>query len=340
MKAIRLATKAGIPGPVKVLGLALLYATGRRVIGVFIDPVMSCNLRCRMCYFSDPEKRKEVHGVISRNKLDNIRKAIFHRALKLQIGCGAEPTLYPDLKSIIRMGVESKIPEISLVTNGQLLGNGKIELRELVNSGLTGLILSIHGIDSETYEYLMNGASWENFRNLTHDIAEIRKTHPQFKLRINFTINSLNYKHLAGDNFFKLWPDNAMPDTIQIRPVQKIGDSEWQDFDMTVIKENYDNTVGNIVNECSKRGITCLAPSLSQLSKVDDRQDAASAEIENFTYCYISPDFCYKPDFDPGKTTIDEWHKQHKTLKRLLKAAFFGNSRLRNRTKKLNYNVK
>lgn len=38
---------------IKLLGLIAMHIAKRRYIGVFLDPVMACNLRCRMCYMSD-----------------------------------------------------------------------------------------------------------------------------------------------------------------------------------------------------------------------------------------------------------------------------------------------
>ena len=57
-----------------------------------------------MCYFSDDEKRKEMHGNLTKQDMENIAEALFHRALKLQIGCGAEPSLYKNLVEIVRLG--------------------------------------------------------------------------------------------------------------------------------------------------------------------------------------------------------------------------------------------
>ena len=44
----------------KLLGIWLFHVLGKRYIGVFLDPVQACNFRCKMCYFSDEEKRKSL----------------------------------------------------------------------------------------------------------------------------------------------------------------------------------------------------------------------------------------------------------------------------------------
>ena len=58
---------------------------------------MACNLRCKMCYFTDEDYVKTLKGQIKDEDLNLIAESIFGRALKLQIGCGTEPTLYKNL---------------------------------------------------------------------------------------------------------------------------------------------------------------------------------------------------------------------------------------------------
>jgi len=78
---------------------------------------MACNLRCKMCYFTDKDYVKKLKGIMTTEQLDRIAKTIFNRALKLQIGCGTEPTLYKDLPSIVRLGKKFLIPSLNLNHN-------------------------------------------------------------------------------------------------------------------------------------------------------------------------------------------------------------------------------
>lgn len=60
-KAIRLLGKIKSKR-LKLIGLLVMHLTKKRYVVVFLDPVMACNLRCRMCYMSDPGKIKELKG--------------------------------------------------------------------------------------------------------------------------------------------------------------------------------------------------------------------------------------------------------------------------------------
>lgn len=331
-----------MPDWLKLLGVWGMYLFRRRMAGVFIDPVMSCNLRCRMCYFSDPVKRKSMSGVIADRDLDYLEKAILPYALKMQIGCGAEPTLYGCLPDLIARGKRSGVPYISLTTNGQLIASGHISLEELLDAGLDEIILSMHGTDREVYEALMPGADFSLLKALINNLSSVKSRFPGFRIRVNFTVNSYNMDCLTGNRFWQLWDDvGCLPDIVQLRPVQKIGDTDWKDFDMDSLLLRYDSTFGNVIARCRKEGIVCMAPTQTALKKVATDQSAVAAIIEDLVYCYVSPDMMYKPDFDKQNDTFYIYNRRMNTGRRMLGTIFNpGKGRKPNKTKKLNYKIR
>ena len=117
---------------IKFLGLYLLHKFNRRYLAVNLDPVMACNLRCKMCYFTDKDYVKTLKGQFKEEELSQVAKAVFSRALKLQIGCGTEPTLYKNLVRIVELGKQYNVPYISLTTNANLLNEEKIEEQNIM----------------------------------------------------------------------------------------------------------------------------------------------------------------------------------------------------------------
>lgn len=234
------------------------------------------------------------------------------------------------------------MPYISLTTNGQLIGSGKCPLEPLVRAGLNELTLSLHGTTQEVYENLMPGANFETFCRLTAEIARVKRLYPDFKLRVNYTVNSLNVHDLKGDRFWNLWHEGGLPDIVQLRPVQKIGDSDWKDFDPQPLIDNYDTSIGAVAAECRKRGIMCIAPTCGQIEAVVGDQDETAALIEELTYVYVSPQSCYKDDFNPEQETYAAYHKRRHTVRRLLGAALrpASSGHGKNVSKKLNYTIK
>lgn len=341
-KILKLASTGKIPGILKLMGLWAMHITGRRHIGVFLDPVLMCNLRCRMCYFSDEEKRSEMRGLMDDKELEAIENAFFNRAIKVQIGCGAEPTMYSGLERLIRSAKSRGVPSVALVTNGQLIGSGRIRLKSLLEAGLDELTLSMHGTTQDIYEYLMTGARFEYLKKLLDQIAALRKDYPHFSFRVNFTVNIMNMADLLDNGFFRLFPTGAEPDVVQLRPVQNIGASDWKNYDLAKLRDAYSETVGKTVKTCREKGITCIAPTVEQLGKVGSEQGAVSALVEDITYCYVAPGAVYKEDFILGEDTFESYHKRKKTARRLFKGAFgIGlRSRAKRRSKKFNYEVR
>ena len=318
----------------KLLGLWLFHVLGRRYIGVFLDPVMACNFRCKMCYFSDEEKRKTLKGSLRYEEIEAIAASLFHRALKLQVGCGAEPTLHKDLIKIIGLGKKYKVPYISLTTNGNLLT--KEQLSAAVENGLDELTLSAHGFTRETYEYLMANGKFDLFKRLLADVADVKKKYPRVKLRINYTINNANLEELSC-----IWDIvGSQLDILQLRPIQKIGDSEYNDFDLTRIYASYDTVLQPLIEECRRRNIICLAPDKRNIIMLEENE-VDDNSFEKATYCYVSPRECWKDDFDYRTETFESYAARRHLGRQLLGKAFGKAKRQKvDVTRKMNYNIK
>lgn len=178
---------------INLSGIFAFHILKKRYLGIFIDPVLACNLQCQMCYFSDENYRKNrSKDIINIEKLEKISNAFFHRALKLQIGCAAEPTVYKNLPLIIKLGKEKAVPYISLTTNANLLSNDLLE--QCLSAGLDEITISLHGVYKNTYEKFMKNANYEKFISALESMSEAKKKY-NFKLRINYTFNAITLKN-------------------------------------------------------------------------------------------------------------------------------------------------
>ena len=319
---------------IKLFGIWLFHILGKRYIGIFLDPVLACNLRCKMCYFSDEEKRKTYKGILKYEDIELIADRLFHRALKLQIGCGAEPTVYKDWIRIVELGKRKNIPYISLTTNGNLLTKDQLLLS--AEKGLNELTLSVHGLTRKTYESMMVNGKFDLFLDLLSYIPEVKAAYPGFKLRLNYTVNKDNI-----DELIKLWDVfGDLIDILQMRPVQKIGETEYNDFDLSFFNEKYDSVIQPVIDECRRRNIVCIAPGKENLSALKDTKDK-DVVIEEATYCYVSAQGCWKDDFDYHKDSFESFSSKHKLGKKLFAGIF---KRKENKdvivTRKMNYDIK
>lgn len=268
----------------RLLGAWLLSLTGRRYVGLFLDPILACNLRCRMCYFSDAKRRTELRGQLDADTLNQVAGTFFPRALKLQIGCGAEPTLYKSLPQLITLGKQHKVPYISITTNGQLLSPSL--LKELIVAGLDEVTLSLHGLTQPTYEFFMQGATFSRFEELCLQLSEAKKEHPQLHIRLNYTMNSRNTDELEQ---LPALLDKLPADVVQLRPVQRIGDTDWQDFSLTHLQERYADLLQPLAEKLKAQGITLLMPALQDLEDFEAQPSPAAQALQELTYCNIDP---------------------------------------------------
>ncbi|MBT8256875.1 MAG: radical SAM protein [Bacteroidia bacterium] len=313
----------------KFLALFGLHKLGFRYLAINLDPVLACNLRCTMCYFTDKEYVKKFKGQLKIEEIERIAEVMFKRALKLQIGCGTEPTLYKNLPQIVALGKRYKVPYISLTTNANLLTWDSIV--ELLDAGLDEFTISLHGVKKDTYEKFMQKAQYEIFMNVFRTFAELKKSRT-FKVRINYTFNKDNFYELS--EFFDYF-DGKSFDILQIRPIQKMGNTAYNDFDLKPLKEEFPAVIKTIRDACEINGIILMAPSeLPSKSKVN-----ASSLVFDYTFCYVSPDQVWKPDFNWREQSFESYSKEIGWGKVLFRNIFRSKSDLKNRPNRLNYEI-
>ncbi|KAB1066838.1 radical SAM protein [Tamlana haliotis] len=314
---------------IKFLGLYMLHKLNKRYLAVNLDPVLACNLRCKMCYFTDKDYVKTLKGQFKEEELEQVADAIFNRALKLQIGCGTEPTLYKDLVKLVVLGKKHQVPYISITTNANLLTEEKII--ELLEAGLNEFTISLHGVNKESYESFMQKASYEKFHGVFNVFAKLKRTY-DFKVRINYTFNKDNFyelkeffNHFNGDSF----------DVLQIRPIQKIGNTEYNDFDLDAIRGDYPEVISIIKEACISHNILLLAPN----SIPKHGTDNAASFIFEYTFCYISPKAFWKEGFNWREESFNDYSRKIGWEKLLLGNAFRSKKQLKSRSNRLNYEV-
>lgn len=280
-----------------------------------------------------------MHGMLSAKDVEAIAKALFHRALKLQIGCGAEPSLYKNLTAIVRLGKQYNVPYISLTTNGNLLT--KEQLYELAEAGLNEITLSTHGIRKKTYEYLMTNGKHALFLQLLANLKEVKEHYPDFKIRINYTMNEDNTEELK--EFWNVFGEIPL-DILQLRPVQEIGNSEYQNFSLEKISQWLGSIVTPLVEECRKRGITCMAPEQENLETLEQETPDKDKSFEELTYCYVSAHSCWNEDFDYHTDTFESYCRRKRMGMYILRKLFAKTGgkldKSKHVTRKMNYSVK
>lgn len=324
---------------IKFFGLWLLSIFNKRFLAIHLDPVLACNFRCKMCYFTDEAfVKKNMKGIMRPTDVEKIANQFFKNALKLQIGCGAEPTLYKNNVQTILEAKKHNVPYISMVTNGHILT--KTSIAELVNAGLNEFIISMHGVTKESYENFMDKGNYDTFHEVLKHISDQKISNPNLILRINYTFNEDNFLELK--QFFDVYGQYKI-NILQLRPIDKIGESTYDNFSLKKIENNYSEMAFFMKNESSIRGITLLCPETivrkeAHSLKVESQND--SSYLTPFTYCYISPEFIWKEDFDRQNDTFQQWKKRTNWNVSIFKNIFYSRKKLEKINRNmLNYNI-
>ncbi len=311
----------------KAFGIWMLHVFNRRYLVVFFDPVLACNLRCKMCYFSNEEKRKTFKGYFEEKDLKRIAEVVFPHTLKLQIGCGAEPSLFKYNKEVIRLAKQYGISYISFTTNANLLSFEEID--GMLETGLNEFTISMHGVKKDTYECLMQGASYDKFRDVLKYISDAGQSFPDFKLRINYTVNEQNIQELP--EFFNVFNEVKI-DILQVRPIQDMEGEIQFIGDKLSFNKTFNEITLNMKEECAARDITYIAP----LHLDDNPEENKTSSIIDAAYCYISPKYFWQDDMDWQNETFRQYSKRTKYTCLLFKDIF---SKKKYTSGKLNYDI-
>jgi MoaA/NifB/PqqE/SkfB family radical SAM enzyme len=299
----------------KLAAVALAHAAGLRHLVVRLDPVVACNLRCAMCYFSDKQYVRTHKGIFSPAEIARIAALLFPRALLVVVGCGAEPTLYKDFPEIVRLAKQRAVPNVSMVTNAQLLTEQHIE--RLIDYGLDEIMVSVHGTTRETYERFMAGASFETLHSVLQTLRDVKSRRGSLfpRLRINYTANSENIDELAA--LFDVFGGYDLS-TLQIRPVMDLG-GQYRDPIGTAELAKFRAVTAALGREARARGVTFLA-------NVDDPryERPASSAVYQAVNRGISPGTVWREDFNWRNETYEDYCRRTRWIRKLISAAIAG----------------
>jgi len=317
---------------VKFAGLLGLYWLRRRHLWLRFDPVMSCNLRCQMCYFSDPSFTRESTGRFSPVEVERIAEVFFPWAVQLYVGCGTEPTTYKGFVDIVALGKKYNVPMVGLVTNGQLLTPEHLE--KLVDLALDELTLSTHGVARETYERMMRRASFDKFLEVLDQLEAIKRRrgakHPQ--LRLNYTVNAQNLEELAG--FFDVYGKYSVR-TLQVRPIVDLGKTEYTEKDLTPHLARYNQILAGIEGTCREKGIRLLA----NYEDVTYEKKTTRAALASEVAVYLSPKDLSKRGFDWRHESYFDYCRRTRWSRTLLSKVFTNAAQLEAPSPYLSYKV-
>lgn len=154
-------------------------------LGISIEPVNLCNMKCVQCPVSLKEFKDIVGGVdtMSFELYKKIIKDIkdMGRLIQMNLYGDGEPFLNKDLIKMVKYAKEQNVTEkITITTNGSLLNEETS--KELITSGLDYLRVSIYSIDAKRHKEVTRtdfspSEIYNNVKNLkeSRDILDLKK---------------------------------------------------------------------------------------------------------------------------------------------------------------------
>lgn len=149
-----------------------------KAFSVSIEPTTSCNLSCSECpsgnkAFSRPTGKIDKEFFFS--TIEQLKNHLVYLTLYFQ----GEPFLHPDFFEMVKYARKNNI-YVATSTNAHFLTEKNAELT--VKSGLNRLVISLDGIDNETYKTYRKGGNFntvlQGIRNLCNAKKQMNVSHP------------------------------------------------------------------------------------------------------------------------------------------------------------------
>ena len=284
-----------------------------------LDAVNACNLRCGMCFFSDPAWRHaNMKGQFSQAEIERLAAMFFDEALQVHIGCAMEPTMFREYPWLVELAKRHRVPFVGFTTNGMRLDRTAFE--RMIEAGLDEITLSTHGVKKETFEGLMKGADFDRFRAA---LAMIDKTKSDLgtampRLRLNYTVCPDNLDEMAS--FFDVYGSYRIA-TVQLRPIADFGNTAYAKKDLTPLLSRYHETVERFAQSCRSRNIALLA---NLMDPTHTHPNAAAAIYQEGLLRYLNPNIVWRDDF---RWRSDDYRAHKRSVgwrTHLLRCAVFG----------------
>lgn len=166
---------------------------GRMPVAITFELTNFCNLKCPECN-SGSGRMIRKRGYMDINLFEKIVNELNPYLLNLNLYFQGEPMLHPQFFSFIS---KSRNNRTVVSTNGHFLSEenaGKI-----VSSGLKELVVSLDGLDQNTYSsYRINGDIEKVFDGIRNVAEAKRRNNSKLKLIIQMLINRHNEHQVSG----------------------------------------------------------------------------------------------------------------------------------------------
>ena len=200
--------------------------TTTRSLNVFMDQNNKCNLRCKMCGFSDPRVEGLQRYDMPRWLFDKIAAEVFPQANYVCLSLLTEPFMTRDFSDRLQSVRDAEVPFSEIITNGTLLSAASAE--KIVAAGISRVIISIDGGTDSVFKTIRVGAHLQqvirNFELLRSVRDSAGATLPV--LRINHVLSEPNIDSFSD---FLALVERLRPEEVAVRTISRMSNALLQE---------------------------------------------------------------------------------------------------------------
>src|SRR5262249_5429024 len=123
-----------------------------------------CNFRCVYCRSADPENYRDHDEILSWPELDRLARVFLSLGIRKVRITGGEPLVRDGVEDYISRLHELGVADLSMTTNGHLLG---ARCESLIQAGLRRINISLDSLDPAKFEKITRTKS---FATVMHGI--------------------------------------------------------------------------------------------------------------------------------------------------------------------------
>lgn len=259
-----------------------------------------CNNRCTFCINYDKRDIPSPSFTEIKKQIVSSRK---RGSTYLEI-IGGEPTIRPDIISLIKFAKEQNFKTIMIATNGRMLAYEDFA-KKIIEAGLNSIVFSIHGHSSKLHDSLTQSPG--SLEQLKRGVKNVQNIIREMKINVdlgsNTTIVKQNYKYLPkiGEFIRTLGLHNA--EFIFVDPSYG---GAFNKFNKIVPKISI---VAPYIHKCldigKKYNIHHWHIRYVPLCHFQDylNQISELVEVKTFHTEHVAPDF-YNPDAERGRQIV------------------------------------
>ena len=160
-----------------LLSMAASRVTGRPVVWgrpfvMMVEPSNFCNLKCPLCPSGNGQMTRE-RGNMGLAEFKRLVDDVGDHLVLLMLWNQGEPFINKDLLAMIRYARDRRIV-VMTSTNGHFVRTRE-QARQVVDSGLSEMVVSLDGVDQQTYEAYRVGGELQKVIDGTRLVAEAKR---------------------------------------------------------------------------------------------------------------------------------------------------------------------